>query len=99
MRAFKVLSRIIYCCHGLFFASRLGRPPHLIMRIMDCVLILFKRKLDPVTPDPERQTIKPSWSEAMKMMTESGFLSNLQQFNKDTINDEVGSLVMILSSN
>ncbi|XP_039248303.2 dynein axonemal heavy chain 5-like isoform X1 [Styela clava] len=72
---------------------RLGRPPHLIMRIMDCVLILFQRRLDSVTQDPEKPTIKPSWSEAMKMMTETGFLNNLQQFNKDSITDEVVELM------
>lgn len=68
---------------------RLGRPPHLIMRIMDCVLILFQRHLDSVTQDPEKDSVKPSWGEALKMMTEGGFLNNLQNFNKDSINDEV----------
>nr|XP_018671052.1 dynein heavy chain 5, axonemal isoform X3 [Ciona intestinalis] len=73
---------------------RLAHPPHLIQRIMDCVLILFQRRLDTVTPDPEKSTfIRPSWSESMKMMTESGFLNNLQNFNKDSINDEVVELM------
>jgi len=46
---------------------KLAKPPHLIMRIMDCVIILFQKKLDPVTQDPERPCPKPSWSEALKV--------------------------------
>ncbi|XP_076818600.1 dynein axonemal heavy chain 5-like isoform X2 [Clavelina lepadiformis] len=73
---------------------RLGHPPNLIMRIMDCVLILFQRRLDSVSADSERPNIiKPSWGEALKMMTESGFLTKLQNFNKDSINDEVVGLM------
>ena len=46
---------------------KLGKPPHLIMRIMDAVLLLFKHKLDTVVPDPERPSVKPSWSESLKV--------------------------------
>ena len=31
---------------------KLGRPPHLIMRVMDCTMILFRTKLPPLSADP-----------------------------------------------
>ena len=52
------------------------------MRIMDCVLLLFRAKIDTVTQDPERLCPKPSWPEAQKLMNNSGFLTMLLSFPK-----------------
>ncbi|XP_025115333.1 dynein heavy chain 5, axonemal-like isoform X4 [Pomacea canaliculata] len=73
---------------------KLGKPPHLIMRIMDCVLILFRQRMDPVKVDPHKpQFLKPSWSSSLKLMSQGGFLATLMDFAKDTINDEVVELL------
>lgn len=60
---------------------------------MDCVIILFGRKLDPVKPDPEHQFLMPSWHEAMKVMTDTRFLHYLREFPKDNINGETVDLM------
>ncbi|EDO35603.1 predicted protein [Nematostella vectensis] len=72
---------------------KLAKPPHLIMRIMDCVLLLMVKKVDPVVHDPERNMLKPSWSESLKLMSKSDFLNNLLNFDKDSINDETVELL------
>uniref|UniRef100_A0A1I8HIQ5 DHC_N1 domain-containing protein n=2 Tax=Macrostomum lignano TaxID=282301 RepID=A0A1I8HIQ5_9PLAT len=72
--------------------KKLAKPPHLIMRIMDCVLLLFRRHIDPVTMDPEKNCIKPSWSEALKLLS-GDFLGALLNFPKDTINGETAELL------
>ena len=72
---------------------KLGKPPHLIMRIMDCVLLLFQRRLDGVTSDKDRPCCTPSWGESLKLMSQAGFLQGLQGFNKDSINEETVELM------
>nr|WAW84834.1 axonemal dynein heavy chain A [Halisarca dujardinii] len=72
---------------------KLAKPPHLIMRIMDCVLLLFQKRLDPLVLDPERPCPKPAWAESMKLMSQSGFLQNLMTYNKDVINEEMVELL------
>ncbi|XP_057658943.1 dynein axonemal heavy chain 5 [Diorhabda carinulata] len=72
---------------------KLGRPPHLIMRIMDCVLILFQRKLQPTVADTATPCPKPSWAESLKMMASTTFLLQLQNYPKDIINNEMVDLL------
>lgn len=54
---------------------KLAKPPHLIMRIMDCVLLLFQRRLDGISLDPERPCPKPSWGDALRLMGSSTFMT------------------------
>ncbi|KAL8616403.1 Dynein heavy chain 5, axonemal [Nucella lapillus] len=73
---------------------KLGKPPHLIMRIMDCVLILFQSKIDPIRVDPDKpEFFKPSWGNSLKLMSATTFLQSLIQFPKDSINDEMVELL------
>ena len=67
---------------------KLAKPPHLIMRIMDGVIILMKKKIDTITQDADRPCMKPSWSESLKLMSQSDFLVSLLNFQKDEINAE-----------
>lgn len=53
---------------------KLGKPPHLITLIMDCVIIYFKRKLEPVKPDYDKNFLVTSWSESLKVFMKSPFL-------------------------
>ncbi|XP_010020375.1 PREDICTED: dynein heavy chain 8, axonemal-like, partial [Nestor notabilis] len=71
---------------------KLAKPPHLIMRVMDCCLLLFQKPVDPVTMDPEKPCCKPSWGESLKFMS-GPFLQSLQQFTKDSMNEETIELL------
>ena len=68
------------------------------MRIMDCVLIYFYRKLEPYTVDPEHPCPKPSWDEALKLFNSMNFLQMLETFPLGTINDEMLELMEPITS-
>jgi dynein heavy chain len=70
--------------------KKLGKPPHLVKRIMDVVIILFGAPIDAVVADEdiEGRSPVPTWSSALKVMS-GPMLANLVSFNKDTISEEM----------
>ncbi|CAG9764101.1 unnamed protein product [Ceutorhynchus assimilis] len=72
---------------------KLGKPPYLILLIMDAVLIYFKRKMEPTKPDYEKNFLVPSWADSLKVMADTSFLRRLQEYPKDTINAETVDLL------
>lgn len=79
--------------------KKLGRPPHLIMRIMDAILILFQRPMELISMDPEKPCPKPSWSESLKLMGGGDFLNNLLNFPKVrelSLRNEIATILFIL---
>ncbi|KAG5675719.1 hypothetical protein PVAND_005600 [Polypedilum vanderplanki] len=72
---------------------RLGKPPYLITVIMDCVLILCKLRLDPVKMDFEKNFLKMSWNESIKLMSDVNFLKKVRDFERDTIDAETIDLL------
>ena len=61
---------------------------------MDCVLILFQLKLDTIKPDEEKLFLLSSWTESLKCMSDSSFLSKIMNYPKDLINAEIVDLMM-----
>ncbi|XP_073412523.1 dynein axonemal heavy chain 8 [Dendrobates tinctorius] len=72
---------------------KLIKPSHLLMRIMDCCLLLLQKRLDSVVMDPARPCCKPSWGESLKLMSSPGFLQSLHQYPKDSVNGEMVELL------
>lgn len=84
--------------------TKLGKPPDLIKRIMDCVLLLFQKRVDSVTmmeikvgKDEFQQFVQDSYdTRAKKVMSSSTFITDLLDFanvKKDLINDETIELL------
>ncbi|XP_034837309.1 dynein axonemal heavy chain 8 [Maniola hyperantus] len=72
---------------------KLGKPPYLITLIMDAVVLLFRKRIDPIKPDPEKQFLTASWAESLKVMADARFLNNLKFYPKDEINAEMVDLL------
>jgi len=84
---------------------KMQKPPNLIKRIMDGVLILNYQEVLKVTEDPEvpradkslgiapRKLLTPSWASSLRMMTSGTFLQDLLRFEKDRVTDETCELL------
>lgn len=79
--------------------KRMGKPPNLIKRILDCVLILRQYPIDKPKLDiayyqkTNRKVQLASWARSIKMLGELKFLQALQELNKDAITDETCELL------
>jgi len=86
----------------LTIIQKLPKPADLIKRIMDCVLILQQKRLNPVTVDTisvnkqERKWISQSWRISLSEMSQNGFVASLTSFaanEKNKINEETMELL------
>ena len=51
---------------------------------------LCRSKLNKVEVDADKpEFLKPSWNHSLKLMSDTNFLKNLVEFDKDQINDEI----------
>lgn len=60
---------------------------------MDCVLILFQRKLHPIIPDTAASCPKPSWAESLKVKKK---LENENLVYETTAKREFFTLIYII---
>lgn len=76
------------------FVCRLAKPADIVRMVLDVVLILFMRPMPPPVLGPFRsmgtecEWIVPNWSEALQVMSDSKFLFNLVNFDRDALNEE-----------
>jgi len=80
--------------------KKLPKPSDIIRLVFDGVLVLFMAPLDVVTVAEvtvNKKTfefITPSFAEALRVMADAKFLTNLQQFEKDKMNEETVELML-----
>jgi len=72
----------------------LKKPPELIKRLFDCVLILFQEPVIPCDVEMvKRLQLCVSWERSSIVMSRASFLDDLFKFDKDAINDETVELL------
>ncbi len=73
----------------------LRKPPDVIKRIMDCVLILYHSPISKINwhEVKDNMVIMASYEESLKLMNDLSFLQKLLTFPKEEINDETVELL------
>ncbi|TPP62553.1 Dynein heavy chain 5 [Fasciola gigantica] len=79
--------------HDFVMLRKLQKPPHLIMRVMDCVLLMFYARMEPVRVDHDRGALHCSWNEALRMIHNPSFLTVLLHYPKHRMNEELIDLL------
>lgn len=76
--------------------KKLGKPPELIKRIFDGVLILKQRPIVPwrMVVVGDKKVCENSYSTSLRMMDERDFVESLLNFEKDAITEETVELLM-----
>lgn len=61
---------------------------------MDCVCILFRKRIKAIKPDLEKLFLQSSWEESLKVMSDTSFLRKIVEYPTDVINAEMVDLML-----
>ena len=74
----------------------LKKPPELIKRLFECVLLLFQEHVMVCEVETvKRLQLCVTWERSSMVMSRSTFLDDLFNFDKDAINDETVELLSV----
>lgn len=77
--------------------KQLKKPPDIVKRIFDTVLVLKQQPLNKVEYEDNKgeQVVSSSYQTSINMMSDMGFLGTLMNFPKEQINDETIELLQV----
>ena len=77
--------------------KQLKKPPDIVKRIFDTVLVLKQAPLNKVEYEDQKgeQVVSSSYQYSINMMSDMGFLGTLMNFPKEQINDETIELLQV----
>lgn len=61
---------------------------------MDCVCLLFRKRIKAIKPDTEKNFLQSSWEESLKVMSDTAFLRKIVDYPTDIINAEMVDLML-----